>query len=98
MPTLNDNALTALFSLPPKRVIAYLKAKGFTFSWDWQDVWQDAHAQSATVAKVTRLDILQDMYQALNTSLAEGQTRAVVCPGINPGTAGQGMVGATGDH
>ncbi len=36
MPTFNDNALTALFSLPPKRAIAYLKAKGFTFSWDWQ--------------------------------------------------------------
>jgi SPP1 gp7 family putative phage head morphogenesis protein len=74
MPTLNDNELAALFSLPPKRVIAYLKGKGFRFSWDWQEVWQAAHAQAFTVAKVTRLDILQDMYQALETTLAEGKT------------------------
>ena len=53
-------------SLPPKQAVAYLQRKGFAFSWDWEELWQDAQAQAFTVAKVTRLDILQDIRDAVD--------------------------------
>lgn len=60
--------------LPPKRAIGYLRSKGYQISWDWEDIWQEAHARAFTVAKVTRLDILEDIRQALQQALDEGKT------------------------
>lgn len=61
-------------SLAPARAIEYLRQKGYQLSDDWQDVWQEAHTKAFTVAKVTRLDILQDIRTALQKSLDEGKT------------------------
>ncbi|MDU7230032.1 MAG: phage head morphogenesis protein, partial [Cronobacter sakazakii] len=47
--------LAYCMTLPPKRAISYLKSKGYSFTWDWEEMWQDAHARAFTVAKVTRL-------------------------------------------
>ncbi|EEB7342869.1 phage head morphogenesis protein, partial [Salmonella enterica] len=55
---LNNQDMAALFGLPPERAIAYLKNKGYNITWDWEDMWQDAHAKAFTVAKLTRMDIL----------------------------------------
>ncbi|PHM24592.1 phage minor head protein [Xenorhabdus ehlersii] len=66
--------LAYCMTLPPKRAIGYLKSKGYQISWDWEDLWQDAHARSFTVAKVTRLDILEDIRQVLQQALDEGKT------------------------
>ncbi|XLM22155.1 phage head morphogenesis protein, partial [Chromobacterium piscinae] len=45
-------------------------------TWDWEELWQDAQAQAFTVAKVTRLDILQDIRDAVEKALVEGKTLA----------------------
>jgi SPP1 gp7 family putative phage head morphogenesis protein len=78
MPTSNNKLteadLQAVFGLPPKDAIAYFERKGLKISWDWQEVWRHAHVQSFTVAKVTRLDILTDIYNALNDDLQNGGT------------------------
>ena len=29
-------------------------SKGFQFSWDWHDMWQEVHGSQFTVAKVTK--------------------------------------------
>ncbi|WP_236686446.1 phage minor head protein [Chromobacterium subtsugae] len=62
--------------LPPEKAIQYLKNKGYAITWDWEELWQDAQAQAFTVAKVTRLDILQDIRDAVEKALAEGKTFA----------------------
>lgn len=69
-----DVDLAYLFGLPPEQAVAYLKKKGFAFSWDWEEVWQAAHAKAFTVAKAMRLDILQDIRDAVTRALAEGRT------------------------
>ena len=61
-------------TLPPQRAVAYLKNKGYALSDDWEDVWQEAHDKAFTVAKVTRLDILQDIRNILQEALDEGKT------------------------
>lgn len=60
--------------LPPEKAIEYFRSKGNKFSWAWQEMWQQAHARAFTVAKVTRLDILQDIREAVDAALAEGKT------------------------
>jgi SPP1 gp7 family putative phage head morphogenesis protein len=68
--------LAYCMSLPPEKAIEYLKSKGFAITWNWQDQWQEAHAHAFTVAKVTRLDILQTIKDALEKAIAEGKTVA----------------------
>ncbi|ENW9433809.1 phage head morphogenesis protein, partial [Salmonella enterica] len=60
--------------LPPEKIIEYLAKKEVFISWDWHDLWQEEHAGAKTIAKVTRLDILQDIYNALEKAAAEGKT------------------------
>ena len=56
--------------LPPKKAIEYLRSKGYEITWDWEELWQDAQAKAFTVAKVTRLDILQDIRNAVETAIS----------------------------
>lgn len=66
--------LSALFQLPPEQAIAYLDAKGNKLTWSWWEMQREAHAQAFTVAKLARLDILQDIRAAVETALKEGRT------------------------
>ena len=63
--------LKGLFKLAPSLAIKYFKNKNNKFSWDWYELWQDAHKKSFTVAKVMREDILKDIRSALDKALSE---------------------------
>lgn len=60
-------------SLPPKDAIAFFRSKGMRKGFDYRDVWQQEHAQAFTVAKAMQVDILEDICQALDDALVEGQ-------------------------
>lgn len=62
--------------LPPEKAIAYLKQKGYQISWDWKEVWQQAHARAFTVAGVTKLEVLQDIRSAVDDALKNGTSLA----------------------
>lgn len=66
--------LSYCMTLPPERAVAYLRAKGYAITWDWEELWQDAQTKAFTVAKVTRMDILQDIRDAVQRALDEGLT------------------------
>ena len=70
--------------LPPRRAIAYFKAKGYAISWNWWDTWQEAHAKAFTAAKATRLDILQTVRGALQRTLDEGLTERAFVRDLEP--------------
>ncbi|WP_151710077.1 phage head morphogenesis protein [Acinetobacter brisouii] len=74
MPTPQRPELKALFELPPQDAIDYLKNKGFKIGWDWHETLDDAHSRAFTVAKVARIDILQDLRKSLITALENGQS------------------------
>ena len=71
---INDTDLIYLLNLPPEKAIEYFKSKGYIFSWNWTDVWESAHAKAFTVAKVMRMDILQDIREMIEKALEEGIT------------------------
>jgi SPP1 gp7 family putative phage head morphogenesis protein len=62
------------FKLPPAQAIAFLRSKGMVVSWNWFDTWREANSQAFTVAKVMRLDILQDIRGMVDKAVAEGIT------------------------
>lgn len=76
MPSTDAIDLAYCMTLPPKQAVEYMRSKGFAITWDWEELWQDAQAQAFTVAKATRLDILQDIRDAVEKALQDGKTLA----------------------
>lgn len=74
MPTPHRPELNALFNLPPTDAINYLKDKGYKIGWDWHETLDDAHSRAFTVAKIARIDVLQDIKKSLITALENGQS------------------------
>ena len=85
--------LAYCMKLPPQQAIAYLQAKGYAISWDWDDTWQEAQATAFTVAKATRLDILQDIREAVERALQEGKTLAWFTKELTPVLQAKGWWG-----
>lgn len=71
MPKQKIDLLYAI-GLPPEKAIEYFKSKGYAFSWDWWDIWQEAHTLAFTVAKVMRQDILDDIRDIVQKAIEEG--------------------------
>lgn len=72
----SDIDLLYALQLPPEKAIDYFRQKGYAISWSWMDVWQEAQAKAFTVAGVMKMDVLQDIRQAVDGALAKGQTYA----------------------
>lgn len=66
--------LKSLFKLQPALAIKYFRNKKSVTSWDWYEIWQDAHKKSFTIAKAMNTKVLNDIRDALDKSLAEGKT------------------------
>jgi SPP1 gp7 family putative phage head morphogenesis protein len=82
--SLQNVDLLYAIGLPPEQAIEYFKAKGFAYSWNWQDLWQSAQAQAFTVAKAMRLDVLQTIRDELQLALDEGRTFAEFKKNLEP--------------
>jgi uncharacterized protein with gpF-like domain len=74
----------SLTPLPPKDALAYFRRKGLSPSFAWQDVWQEEHAKAFTVAKAMNRDVLEDIRNAMDKALAEGQTLEQFKAGLKP--------------
>ncbi|WP_419782356.1 phage minor head protein [Malaciobacter marinus] len=61
------------FNLAPKDAIKYLRNKGYKLSFDYNELQKQAHYKAFTVAKVTRLDLLHDIFNSIDKAMIEGQ-------------------------
>ncbi|QOF67332.1 minor capsid protein [Actinobacillus sp. GY-402] len=61
-----------LLRMEPKLAVDYLKAKGYAIAWNWQEALEDAHARAFTVAKVTRMDVLETIRTATVEAIEKG--------------------------
>ncbi|QAY92545.1 phage minor head protein [Pseudomonas sp. ACM7] len=89
----NPADLKAIFGLEPENALAYLKSKGYAITWNWQEMLDQAHDQSFTVAKAMRLDLLSDIRGALETALQDGQTLKQFIAALQPTLESQGWWG-----
>lgn len=89
----NPVDLKAIFGLEPKKAVAYLESKGYAITWKWQEMLDQAHDQSFTVAKAMRLDLLSDIRGALETALQDGQTLKQFIAALQPTLESQGWWG-----
>lgn len=61
------------FNLPFKEAVDFFRSKGYAISPNsWRDVWQQAHAQSFTVARVTAMDVLVDIREEAQRAFDDG--------------------------
>jgi SPP1 gp7 family putative phage head morphogenesis protein len=94
MADLTDADIRAILLLEPKAAIAYLQRKGLEIRWNWFDaLGGEIHDRIFTVAKVARLDILQNIKDALTESLRTGQTEADFLRNLEPVLRAQGWWG-----
>ncbi len=87
------NILTEAFKLKPAQAIAFMRAKGYAFSWNWYDTWKESHNQAFTVAKVMRADILQDIRGMVDKALEEGLTYQQFAKELEPKLQDKGWWG-----
>ncbi len=76
--------LFAAFRLPPAEAIEYFESKGYEISWHWWDTWQEAHAKAFTVAKATRMDVLQSIRNEAQSALDAGTTERAFIQTLEP--------------
>lgn len=81
--------------LPPEKAVEYFKSKGYAFSWDWTDVWKEAHAKAFTVAKVARMDVLQDIRGMVQKAISDGITFEQFRKELEPRLKAKGWWGKT---
>lgn len=71
---MTDQQIKFLLALPPEQIVNWYKSKGLALVWKWNELWQDAHNYSFTVAKVMKLDILQDLKDEVDKIFEQGIT------------------------
>lgn len=62
------------FNLPPEEAIKFLEKKDLKVSIDWFDVYREEHVRAFTVAGITKLDVLEDVRNALVEAQKNGET------------------------
>lgn len=71
-------------AVPPKEAMAWFTNKKLTPEFDYRDVWKQEHNQAFTVAKAMHMDVLTSIKDALDQSLANGETFATFKKNIQP--------------
>lgn len=77
----------------PKEALAYFRGKDLRVGFNHRDVWRQEHAHAFTVAKAMRLDILDDIREAVDQALAGGETLEQFKKALMPKLAEKGWWG-----
>lgn len=73
---ISDTTLTRLFALSEPQILAFFRKKKLKPTEKWTDILQEAHNRAFVVAGVSQIDILQDIYNAVDKAIGEGITFA----------------------
>lgn len=79
-----DTDIKFMFGATPEEAVAYLEKKGLRLSWNWHETLDGAHARSFTIAKVARIDVLQELKGALKDTLKNGGTEKQFIDNLTP--------------
>lgn len=88
-----DEAEALPFAVQPEEAIAAFRAKGWSFAFDWRDVWQEENVRAFTVAKALCRDLLEDIRAEVDRSISEGRTLAQFAADLRPKLEARGWWG-----
>lgn len=66
--------LTGIFNKTPEEIVEQFRAKGNRITWNWREMWQEAHSRAFTVAKATNPQVLSAIRNEVDSALADGTT------------------------
>ncbi len=66
--------LSYALGLSPNDAAAYLDSLGVRPTTSWHDLLENARASAFTVAQMTKLDLLNDVFGTLKAALKDGMT------------------------
>ena len=66
--------LSFLFDKTPEEIVRWYENKERKISYNWREVWQEAHTKAFTVAKTMDLDLLADIKKEVTRAIETGQT------------------------
>ena len=69
---------------PPKEAVDRFQSKGFTLGYSWQDVWQEEHGRSFTVAKAMTRDVLETIRAEVDAAIVNGTTLETFKANLTP--------------
>lgn len=88
----------APFDLPFEEAIEFFRSKGFALTPEgWAQLWAAANAQAFTVARVTQMDVLMDIREAVDQALAEGTSLGEFKRQLRPLLERKGWFAPTGE-
>ena len=92
-----EDPFETAFKLPPERALEWLKQRGknLKISIDWNELDAEAHDKAFTVAKVMNADILQLIYDFIETAKKAGWTLKQFQENLLPHLEAAGWTGAT---
>lgn len=79
--------------LRPIQALAYLKGKGLNLTYNYDEMMKQAHHKSFTIAKITRLDLLNDMHEAVTKAIEDGTPFETFKKNIKPTLQKKGWYG-----
>ncbi len=71
---MSDVDLGFAIRLTPEEAVKYFEAKELVITGSWHELYEEAHAKAFTVAHLARLDLEEDIQNAITKSLKEGKT------------------------
>lgn len=88
-----NDMLKAALDLTPRDVQKYFRSKGYTVTWSWRDLWQEAHYRSFTVAKAMQMDVLLTIREQIHRAIDEGIPFRDFARALEPALKSQGWWG-----
>ena len=86
------------FDLPFEEAIDFFRSKGIEIAAEsWKDVWAAANARAFTVARVTQMDVLTDVLQAVDAALSEGMSLGEFKASLRPMLERKGWFAPSGE-
>ena len=79
----------------PDKALQYIKQKNLKPAFSYKDVWNEEHITSFTVAKVMNVDILQDIKNAVEKAIKNGETLSQFKKNLLPTLYKAGWTGKT---
>lgn len=81
------------FFAKPENVVKFLQARKPQLHFDYDEIMHEAHSRVFTVAKITKIDLLNDIQKSLSEAYKEGQRFSEWQKDIRPLLAKKGWLG-----